>query len=62
MFISDLYARLFKSVVDQFNKTFVDVRRKRDYCARLIDYNGFENLLEKSLDQLLVNLVNEKFE
>jgi len=68
--IVTLYGRLFSGLVKWMNAALGSARRsERDYCqvtrtaeVGLLDIYGFESLGQNSLEQLLINLTNERLQ
>lgn len=65
-FIVMIYRRLFDTVVREMNKALGEGFSRDASCSNahlgLLDIYGFENLTENSLEQLLINLTNERLQ
>ncbi|CAC5394646.1 CHS1 [Mytilus coruscus] len=62
--VKALYSGVFKAIIDKINmsiKGSMDSTCERQLFLRILDISGFERLIENnSLEQLLINITNEK--
>eukprot|EP00095_Tigriopus_kingsejongensis_P012356 maker-scaffold198_size266703-snap-gene-1.28 protein:Tk12356 transcript:maker-scaffold198_size266703-snap-gene-1.28-mRNA-1 annotation:"myosin heavy muscle isoform x29" len=60
--IKNIYGRLFRYLVDMCNNTLVDPTMKKVNFIGVLDIAGFEIFEFNTLEQLMINFVNEKLQ